>query len=262
MPDNDMEHMQYLESIAKEDVRFVEMRESTYRGSWKRRGGPGVFMNLARKWDRLEHYASRTGWDLWATLHGGLEGEDGTALAEIRDLRRYLLLVEAELMSRHTTAVAEMERENRDAMVSEAIEEWSRNGVPLEDSNRHADRLPAYELPAAQFEQLPESDKRLFDRWTPDLWRLRENIDVRLLDDCSPHYQALYLHGTFGMGGPRVSIYFLDRRWFKEEDWSKEPIELNDKEWSMLGTFWPALYQREGDKWMMKEEFRQMWGRT
>lgn len=249
-----MDHMQYLEGIAKEDVRFVEMRESTYRGSWKRRGGPGVFMNLARKWDRLEHYAKAGNWDIWQALQvGGMGGEDGTALAEVRDLRRYLLLVEAELMSRHTTAVAETKP----------------SSVPLEDSNKHADRenwnwkeLVWYELPAAKFEQLPDGDKRLFDRWTPDLWRLRECVEGQLLDDCSPPYQELYLHGSFGMGGPRVSTYFLDRRSFKKEDWSREPIELNDKEWSMLGTFWPALYQREGDKWMMKEEFREMWGRT
>lgn len=47
---------------------------------------------------------SFTAGDIFAKIEEDTTGADGTALAEIRDLRRYLILVEAEIMSRAATA--------------------------------------------------------------------------------------------------------------------------------------------------------------
>jgi hypothetical protein len=126
MADNDMGHMAYLEAVARGDVAHLRMKEATYRGSWKRRGGVGAFMMLARKIDRLENMAQErtpvygpgpdkiilttTQFDIFAMIERKPDGSDGTALAEIRDLRRYLLLIESEMASRGVVTGYERER--------------------------------------------------------------------------------------------------------------------------------------------------------
>lgn len=95
-----MEHLRYLDTVAQEDLTRLRRKEATYQGSWKRRGGIGAFMMLARKWDRLEQMAKQNGYDIFkAIIHDEDPGVDGTILAEIQDLRCYLLLVEAEYKS-------------------------------------------------------------------------------------------------------------------------------------------------------------------
>lgn len=93
-------HMDYLEEIAAADVVTLREKERTYGGSWKKRGGVGAFMMLARKMDRLENIAAASGYDIFGVIRReGLAGADGTLIAEIRDLRCYLMLVEAEAMA-------------------------------------------------------------------------------------------------------------------------------------------------------------------
>ena len=43
-----------VEEVAKIDVEKLHKAEQSYGNSWKKRGGIGAFMMLARKWDRLE----------------------------------------------------------------------------------------------------------------------------------------------------------------------------------------------------------------
>ena len=67
-------------------------------------------MMLARKWDRLEGMLAVVGdaearWDIFQRIQVNPSGDDGTVLAEIRDLRRYLLLVEAEMVARGAVRV-------------------------------------------------------------------------------------------------------------------------------------------------------------
>ena len=75
---------------------LVEARKA-YGTSWKNRGGIGAFMVLARKWDRIETQCNQVNYDIF---HGCVKfsGDDGL-LDDIRDLRRYLLLVEEDLMA-------------------------------------------------------------------------------------------------------------------------------------------------------------------
>src|SRR4249920_1338487 len=95
-----MNHMKYLELVANSDVSTLRRKESTYKGSWKKRGGVGAFMMLARKWDRLESIAENNTYDIFKALFESKDpGADGQVLAEIRDLRCYLLLVEAEYLA-------------------------------------------------------------------------------------------------------------------------------------------------------------------
>lgn len=104
---SDMRHLQHLDAIASQDIAEIRRKEETYQGSWKKRGGAGAYHMLARKWDRLENMTMEyAGQDIFEAIEAdGVEaGADGTALAEVRDLRRYLLLVEAEMVSRRSAA--------------------------------------------------------------------------------------------------------------------------------------------------------------
>lgn len=103
--DGKFHHHPYLAIVAASDVKQVTAKDISYGASWKARGGVGAFMMLARKWDRLENMLSE-GWsyNIFQRIESEehdrkLNGADGTALAEVRDLRRYLLLVEAEMIA-------------------------------------------------------------------------------------------------------------------------------------------------------------------
>jgi hypothetical protein len=87
-----------------EDIAYLRRKDTQYNASWKRRGGPGAFFTIARPWDRFESIASDQGFDIFKIIqHEGLAGPDGSLIACVRDLRRYLLLVEAEMMERLPT---------------------------------------------------------------------------------------------------------------------------------------------------------------
>ena len=81
--------------VATKDIEVLVQKNAEYGESWKKRGGVGAFMMLARKWDRLEAQVGRFHWDIFdaATTDTRPEG----IMDDIRDLRRYLLLLEQEL---------------------------------------------------------------------------------------------------------------------------------------------------------------------
>jgi hypothetical protein len=128
-PNYDDAYLRYLSDIASADVALLLEKEKTYKGSWKKRGGVGAFMMLARKWDRLENMmeAGKPKYDLFAEIDANPSGCDGTILAEIRDLRRYLLLVEAEMAARGTLDLALLQNS----------EELFKPGTP-DDGGQHA----------------------------------------------------------------------------------------------------------------------------
>jgi hypothetical protein len=87
-----------LSLIASIDVETLIAKDLDYGSSWKKRGGIGAFMMLARKWDRLEKAVEAHGWDVFAAARGD-ERVEGIR-DDLADLRRYLLLVETELLER------------------------------------------------------------------------------------------------------------------------------------------------------------------
>jgi hypothetical protein len=84
-----------LAKLSEQDVTQLIVKDAEYGSSWKQRGGVGAFMMLARKWDRLQTQVQRHGWDVFAAAHA--DGRDEGVLDDIRDLRRYLLLVDSEV---------------------------------------------------------------------------------------------------------------------------------------------------------------------
>ena len=82
---------QIWEQLANADVKLLVDKGKTYGDSWKKRGGVGAFMMLARKWDRIEKAAREENFDIFAAIDNVDELID-----DIVDLRCYLLLCQAE----------------------------------------------------------------------------------------------------------------------------------------------------------------------
>lgn len=146
----DMKHMEYLESVVAEDVRTLREKEATYQGSWKRAGGRSAWFMLRRNMDRLlemmrkpddvhgfsiedlddaieqareKDADTNIDWSIiqylrdcyvsenvFAKIRERPNGADGTVLAVMRDLRRYCMLVEAEMMARGVVKIGQVER--------------------------------------------------------------------------------------------------------------------------------------------------------
>jgi len=116
-----------IAGIIKEDSAGLKKAAVSYGDSWKSRGGAGAFMQFCRKFDRMEvaldpakwpsDYAACNAeqkaalapmsrwagvtvpaWDIFAGLAADQRPEG--LLDDVRDLRRYLLLVEAEMRAR------------------------------------------------------------------------------------------------------------------------------------------------------------------
>lgn len=109
MSEVNMNHMEFLDEVAQRALDQLQSKERHYRGSWKKRGGTGAFHMLARKWDRIENMCSDNDYDIFTDMGSG---EDGSLIAEVRDLRSYLMLVEAEYLAREH-ANAETQRMSR-----------------------------------------------------------------------------------------------------------------------------------------------------
>lgn len=93
-----MSYIDQLVQVAGNDVAQVKEKDAAYGGSWKKRGGVGAYMMLARKMDRLDQSVQKFGWDVFKAIEEDQREE--SILDDIRDLRRYLLLVEAEIAAR------------------------------------------------------------------------------------------------------------------------------------------------------------------
>lgn len=94
MRDNDRFYAQVAHQADQDHEHLVKAGQS-YGDSWKRRGGVGAFMMLARKWDRIENQTMKNKWDVFEAIKS--DPSNSGIIDDIRDLRRYLLLVEAEM---------------------------------------------------------------------------------------------------------------------------------------------------------------------
>lgn len=231
MTDHNMNHLAHLEAVAAADVAFVRMREETYRGSWKKRGGTAAFHMLARKWDRLENISSlcvdgyppgyHVGeYDIFGHIAAQPGGEDGSALAEVRDLRRYLLLVEAEMVARGVVVL-----ENRPVVIEKNI--FHNCGEPgREDSNRHA------------------AQEYLMDGWSPPEYNKQRWPCLSV-----PKHDNLAI---------------LDRRRIglvHTEHLPRLAVELNAKEHEETLPEYRWLYEWDNGKFRMDEVYRELWGK-
>lgn len=89
--------------LASNLADLLDKKERHYGSSWKKRGGVGAFMMLARKWDRIENIAERNRWDI---LTAGVNN-DSDVMDDITDLMGYLLLVAEEVSAIHAACAAD-----------------------------------------------------------------------------------------------------------------------------------------------------------
>ena len=116
-------YLDQFANIAQRDIETIKEKERAYGSTWKQRGGISAFMVFARKWDRIERRV--------ATRVGAADGAPAAArdnifehiaadrraegvINDIRDLRRYLMLVEAEMAARGALQIGTA-RDNREA---------------------------------------------------------------------------------------------------------------------------------------------------
>lgn len=88
-----MDDYKHIRELANQDVDTLQRKNEEYGSSWRKRGGIGAFMMLARKWDRLETQCGERGYDIFKAI----EDNESGVLDDIRDLRAYLLLVESRM---------------------------------------------------------------------------------------------------------------------------------------------------------------------
>ena len=87
-----------LDGIAQEDAAGLKKAYESYGPSWKQRGGVGAYMMACRKFDRLENRVRKLGYDVFRAIAEDDRGEG--CIDDVRDLRRYLMLIEAEMRAR------------------------------------------------------------------------------------------------------------------------------------------------------------------
>ena len=101
-----------MKGIAQKDLEALSRAETSYGDSWRRRGGVGAFMMLARKFDRIEHQSEKHGWDVFKA--GEVYVGEAGLLDDFRDLRRYLLLVEDYILANTNEFDVEYESDSLD----------------------------------------------------------------------------------------------------------------------------------------------------
>lgn len=178
-----MNHLPHLQTVANEDVAEIRRKEQTYQASWRRGGGVNAWHMARRKIDRLQtmlapltqselqemreltsvdgdnssaitvyRMATLLGRaadaeDIFRAMRADTSGADGSVLAEVRDLRRYLMLFEAGLMADmaappwHVDHVSVQEKGDTVHTMIEDTERRVPRSAPAEDSNRHAERV-------------------------------------------------------------------------------------------------------------------------
>ena len=123
--DGSKAYLNYIKPVAERDIEGLLKAEKSYGNSWKQRTGIGAFMMLARKWDRIEQRVAKgigglpsspsaTRYDIFEHIAADRRTEG--IIDDIRDLRRYLMLVEAEMAARGIVKVG-TSRDNIDSYV-------------------------------------------------------------------------------------------------------------------------------------------------
>jgi len=87
------EIIEVVKGLTEKDWKALQKSEKSYGDSWRKRGGVGAFMMLARKWDRINVQVEKSSYNVFDAVEE--DGREEGILDDIKDLRRYLLLVEA-----------------------------------------------------------------------------------------------------------------------------------------------------------------------
>lgn len=126
-----------LPLVAINDITVLSEKEKSYGDSWKKRGGVGAFMMLARKWDRIENQCATNNYDIFQCDPNEKDG----LLDDISDLRRYLLLVESEITERYHLKNGIQDLEKARHFIDKLIELESIEGIKDDDQNKLSESI-------------------------------------------------------------------------------------------------------------------------
>lgn len=102
--DSGLRNESIIRNLADGDIEKLVNAQKSYGHSWISRGLRGAYFVMVRKIDRIENQMRQANFDLPAAL-SMFPGKDGI-IDDIRDLRQYLLLIEAEIIAQKRLAVA------------------------------------------------------------------------------------------------------------------------------------------------------------
>lgn len=143
--DGSNSYLGWVASIIAADANRIITKEKSYKGSWKKRGGVGAFMMLARKWDRMEAACEDNHYDIFHVINNDERKEP--ILQDIRDLRGYLILVEAEMLERKKLG----DYKGETYVPPDKLEDWLNNWEDLFGTDKPSIRDwegKLYDLPA------------------------------------------------------------------------------------------------------------------
>lgn len=152
------------------DLDVLCDKEKQYKGSWKRRGGTGAYENLCRKWDRIEAAVAEYGGNIFMAAAGDERHE--SILDDIGDLRRYLMLVEAELNLIKEDGELEVAREQPGIVIPPVGEEGDYE-LPMVSEETHT---PLYHSPVQDAEGEIKTLRGFFEGLRDDHLRLCERV--------------------------------------------------------------------------------------
>lgn len=110
-----MRNESILMDLLDGDLAKLRKAEESYGHSWISRGLRGAYFVMVRKIDRFENQMRQVNFDLPAALRA-FPGKDGI-LDDIRDLRQYLFLIEAEIIAQDRLTMSKARGITSDAPV-------------------------------------------------------------------------------------------------------------------------------------------------
>lgn len=258
-------HHVHLAGVACEDVAHVRQKDLSYGASWKKRGGVGAFMMLARKWDRLENILQDDphNYDILRAIRQQTNdlrrldrdpGEDGSILAEVRDLRRYLLLVEAEAIAIDLEDQARVSPVMPPAELTLDVDAFlGLSGKNADEAKEEWGPVPGNGFSRAVPEGAPGPAQEPIP--SPAPVRLPERPD-----DGTPGPSPMIQVTDPVTGEEQVLV---DRNTTPPEVWGHLPrigLELNYQEWIETPRHYRGLYDVRQYKYHLMEEYVENWG--
>ena len=134
-----------LNFITEELVKFVNDKDVQYGSSWRKRGGAGAFMVIARKWDRIEQVCETrhpAKYDIFDVFEADDRSE--TILDDCLDLVGYLLiLVEHMIEIGHVTKIEELRMSFVPAITPGSAPSGMRNPFGFDEEEEEEENIPA-----------------------------------------------------------------------------------------------------------------------
>ena len=92
------EDFEIFKDILQNDLKVLDEKCEQYGNNWKKRGGIGAFFNFVSKWDKVETRTKENLYNIFSACMDEDNEVDFNFLDELGDLRRYLMLVECEML--------------------------------------------------------------------------------------------------------------------------------------------------------------------